>query len=65
MNFLRMEKWIAESPAQAGECYRQFMKDLYQKNLLIKNELVVGDKKVNLKNTPSEVLACEILRIRG
>ena len=50
LNFLRMEKWIAESPAQAGECYRQFMKDLYQKNLLIKNELVVGDKKVNLKN---------------
>jgi polyhydroxyalkanoate synthase len=56
LTFLRMEKWIAESPAQAGECYRQFMKDLYQKNLLIKNELVVGGKKVNLKNITCPVL---------
>jgi polyhydroxyalkanoate synthase len=56
LNFLRMEKWIAESPAQAGECYRQFMKDLYQKNLLIKNELVVGGKKVNLKSITCPVL---------
>ena len=56
LNFLRMEKWIAESPAQAGECYRQFMKDLYQKNLLVKNELVVGGKKVNLKNITCPVL---------
>jgi polyhydroxyalkanoate synthase len=30
LNFLRMEKWIADSPDQAGECFRQFMKDLYQ-----------------------------------
>lgn len=56
LNFLRMEKWIAESPAQAGECYRQFMKDLYQKNLLIKNELIVGGKKVSLKNITCPVL---------
>ena len=56
LNFLRMEKWIAESPAQAGECYRQFMKDLYQKNLLVKNELIVGGKKVNLKNITCPVL---------
>ena len=56
LNFLRMEKWIAESPAQAGECYRQFMKDLYQKNQLIKNELIVGGKKVNLKNITCPVL---------
>jgi len=56
LNFLRMEKWIAESPAQAGECYRQFMKDLYQKNLLVKNELIVGGKKVSLKNITCPVL---------
>jgi polyhydroxyalkanoate synthase len=58
LNFLRMEKWIVESPAQAGECYRQFMKDLYQKNLLVKNELVVGGKKVNLKN-----IICPVLNV--
>ncbi|MGE0566785.1 MAG: class III poly(R)-hydroxyalkanoic acid synthase subunit PhaC [Bacteroidia bacterium] len=56
LNFLRMEKWISESPAQAGECFRQFMKDLYQENKLIKGELVVGNKKVNLKNLKSPLL---------
>jgi polyhydroxyalkanoate synthase len=55
-NFLRMEKWINDSPNQAGECFRQFMIDLYQKNLLVKNELVVGGKKVNLKNITCPVL---------
>lgn len=49
-NFLRMEKWIFDSPDQAGETFRQFIKDCYQKNLLIKNEMVIGNKKVNLKN---------------
>ena len=27
LNFLRMEKWIFDSPGQAGECLRQFVKD--------------------------------------
>ena len=56
MNFLRMEKWISESPDQAGESFREFMKDLYQENKLIKGELEVGDKKVNLKNLTSNLL---------
>lgn len=57
-NFLRMEKWISESPDQAGACFLQFMKDLYQGNKLIKGELEVGGKKVNLKN-----LTCSLLNI--
>ncbi|MBK9283238.1 MAG: class III poly(R)-hydroxyalkanoic acid synthase subunit PhaC [Sphingobacteriaceae bacterium] len=56
MNFLRMEKWISESPAQTGECFRQFMKDLYQQNKLVKGDLVVGNKKVNLKNLTAPLL---------
>jgi polyhydroxyalkanoate synthase len=56
MNFLRMEKWISESPDQAGECFKEFMKDLYQGNKLIKGELEVGGKKVNLKNLTSNLL---------
>ncbi len=56
MNFLRMEKWIADSPDQAGECYRQFIKDLYQKNKLIKGELEVGGKKVSLKDITMPLL---------
>lgn len=56
MMFLRMEKWIADSPDQAGECFRQFMKDLYQQNKLIKGELMVNGKKVSLKNIKASVL---------
>jgi len=56
LNYLRMEKWISESPDQAGECFRQFMKDLYQNNKLVKGELEVGGKKVNLKNLNAPLL---------
>jgi polyhydroxyalkanoate synthase subunit PhaC len=56
MNFLRMELWVSERPAQAGECYRQFMTDLYQQNKLIKGKLTVGGKKVNLKNLNAALL---------
>jgi polyhydroxyalkanoate synthase subunit PhaC len=56
LNFLRMEKWISESPDQTGECFRQFMKDLYQQNKLIKGQLEVGGKKVNLKNLTAPLL---------
>ncbi|MCZ7402347.1 MAG: class III poly(R)-hydroxyalkanoic acid synthase subunit PhaC [Candidatus Methanoperedens sp.] len=55
-NFLRMEKWIFDSPDQAGETFRQFMKDCYQKNLLIKNEMELNGKKINLKNITMPVL---------
>ena len=56
LNFLRMEKWIFDSPGQAGECLRQFMKDLYQENKLVKGELKLGDKTVNLKNITMPLL---------
>ncbi len=56
MNFLRMEAWKADCPDFPGECYRQYIKDLFQENKLIKGELVVGDKKVNLKNITMPVM---------
>jgi polyhydroxyalkanoate synthase len=56
LNFIRMEKWIFDSPAQAGECLRQFIKDLYQGNKLVKGELVVGDRKVDLKKVTMPLL---------
>nr|WP_217651827.1 class III poly(R)-hydroxyalkanoic acid synthase subunit PhaC [Hydrococcus rivularis] len=56
LNFMRMEKWIFDSPDQAGEAYRQFMKDFYQENKLIKGEVMLGDKRVDLKNVRMPVL---------
>lgn len=55
-SFMRMEKWIFDSPDQAGETYRQFMKDFYQNNKLIKGEVMIGDKRVDLKNVTMPVL---------
>ena len=55
-NFLRMEKWIFDSPDQAGEAFRKFIKDFYQCNALIKGELRIGEHEVNLRNVAMPVL---------
>ncbi|MFQ5936934.1 MAG: class III poly(R)-hydroxyalkanoic acid synthase subunit PhaC [Acidiferrobacterales bacterium] len=54
-NFLRMEKWIFDSPDQAGEAFRQFCKDFYQRNGLIKGEVRIGEQQVNLRNVAMPV----------
>ena len=56
INFLRMEKWIFDSPDQAGETFRQFLKDFYQENKLIKGEVELGGRRVDLKNITIPVL---------
>jgi len=56
VNFLRMEKWIADSPDQAGACFLQFMEDLYQQNKLIEGELEIGNQTVSLKDVTMPVL---------
>ncbi len=55
-DFLRMEKWIFDSPGQAGEAFRTFIKELYQENKLIKNEFELGGRKVDLRNIEMPVL---------
>ncbi|PIE01152.1 MAG: class III poly(R)-hydroxyalkanoic acid synthase subunit PhaC [Thiothrix nivea] len=55
-NFLRMEKWIFDSPDQAGETFRQFLKDFIQQNKLIKSEIEIGTHRVDLANINMPVL---------
>lgn len=55
-NFLRMEKWIFDSPDQAGEAFRQFLKDFYQGNKLINGGLKIGPHEVHLGNITMPVL---------
>ena len=55
-NFLRMEKWIFDSPDLAGETFRQFIKDFYQGNKLIKGGLVIGGQDVDPMNVTMPVL---------
>jgi len=56
LNFLRMEKWIFDSPGQAGECLRQFVKDCYQGNKLVKGKLKLGAKTVDLGKITMPIL---------
>jgi polyhydroxyalkanoate synthase len=49
-NFLRVEKWLYDTPVIAGETFRQCIKDIYQNNLFSKNKLVVGENRINLSN---------------
>lgn len=55
-NFLRMEKWIFDSPDQAGETFRQFIKDFYQQNGLINGTIKIGDRSVDLKSIDIPIL---------
>ena len=55
-NFLRMEKWIFDSPDQAGEAFRQFIKDFYQGNKLVKGGLRIGPNEVHLGDVTMPVL---------
>lgn len=48
-NFLRMEKWKGDLPAIPGEMYRKYIKDLFRDNKLIKGELELGGRTVDLK----------------
>ena len=49
-SFLRVEKWLNDTPPIPGELFRQWIKDIYQDSLLIQNKMYVGGKLVSLKN---------------
>jgi len=59
-NFVRMEKWIFDSPDVPGATFKQFIEDCYRKNLLIQSKLEVGGRRVDLKK-----LAMPLLNIYG
>ena len=54
--FMRMEKWIFDSPDQAGAACRQFAKDFYQGNKLVKGEVEIGGNRVDLEAITIPVL---------
>jgi polyhydroxyalkanoate synthase len=56
MNFLRMEKWIADRPHHPGEAAKQWLKDLYQENKLVKGELELAGRRVDLRNVTMPIL---------
>ena len=55
-NFMRMEKWIFDSPDQAGEAFRQFTQMFYIDNSLMKGTAELGGERVDLKKITRPVL---------
>jgi len=55
-NFMRMEKWIFDSPDQVGEAFREFAKQFYQENGLVKGTVKIGDDTVDLQNITIPVM---------
>ena len=58
LNFLRMEKWIADRPDHPGEAARQWLNDLYRENQLVKGTFEIAGEKIDLKN-----ISCPVLNI--
>lgn len=56
LNWLRMEKWIADRPDHPGEAAKQWLKDLYQQNKLIRSELELNGRRVDLGQISMPVL---------
>ena len=52
MNFLRMEKWLADRPAHPGEAAKQWLKDLYQQNKLVKGSSSCRDVALTCQRSP-------------
>ncbi len=55
-NFMRMEKWIFDSPDQAGEAYREFIKQFYQDNGLVNGTVTIGNSRVDLSEVKMPIL---------
>ena len=47
-NHFALENWVNDGIPVAGEAFREFVKSLYQRNLLVKGELSLGGRRVDL-----------------
>ncbi|RMB08359.1 PHA/PHB synthase family protein [Haloplanus aerogenes] len=55
-NFARMERWLADGVDVAGDAYAEFVEDIYQDNLLYRNELTIGGDPVDITRIDMPVL---------
>lgn len=55
-NWRLLQKWVADGVPFPGEAYRQWIRDFYQQNKLIKDELYIRGQQVKLSNITANVL---------
>ena len=56
LNWKLMQKWLNDGIPFPGESYRQWIRDFYQDNKLINDQLVVRGRKVELANIKANLL---------
>ena len=56
-DFVRMEKWIFDSPPQAATALAQFIRWFYQENRLMRGTLEIGGRRVRLAQIRQPVLS--------
>lgn len=55
-NWTLMQKWVNDGVPFPGEAYRQWIGEFYQKNKLVKDELVIRGHQVHLSNIKANIL---------
>jgi polyhydroxyalkanoate synthase len=55
-DFVRMERWIFDSPPQAAAALTQFVRWFYQENRLVRGTLELGGRAVDLKSVRQPLL---------
>ncbi|MEM7289388.1 MAG: class III poly(R)-hydroxyalkanoic acid synthase subunit PhaC, partial [Pseudomonadota bacterium] len=58
LNFLRMEKWIADRPDHPGTLAKQWLNDLYRENRLVEGKFKILGEAVDLSK-----ISCRVLNI--
>ncbi len=58
--WLAMNKWVNDGVPFAGEAFRQWIREFYQQNKLVKGEIKLRGRRVDLSN-----ITCPVLNIAG
>lgn len=58
--WLAMNKWVNDGVPFAGEAFKQWIRDFYQQNKLVKGEISLRGQRVDLSN-----ITCPVLNIAG
>jgi polyhydroxyalkanoate synthase subunit PhaC len=54
--YFAMERWINDNIPMAGETFRQFVTELYQRDALVRGEFRFGDRRIDLGRVTCPVL---------
>ncbi|WP_210395433.1 class III poly(R)-hydroxyalkanoic acid synthase subunit PhaC [Motiliproteus sediminis] len=55
-NYLRMERWINDSPDLAGSAFKEFLQQFFQQNRLVTGGLTIGSHSVDLQQQQQPLL---------